>query len=260
MKQILVVGCPRSGTTLLQAVLSSHKEIASIPETHFFPSLCSKFGLVRILGLSTTNARRNLSFLSNKFLDHDVRPSFFIKTIVRQYVSFFDNYASLQNCSAWLEKTPQNLWFLKFIKKYKKDFKIVHIERNPRDTIASIYDACMKYPDSWGYQTIEDVVHLWKQASYLNDSWRNNPLHYFCQYEDICSNQHEEISKILDFLSINSVTNQGVSSHLNVVDQLIENSEVWKSGVKNSVSLADSKFKKVFTESEQNLVDRLIKL
>ena len=56
MKQILVVGCPRSGTTLLQAVLSSHKEIASIPETHFFPSLCSKFGLVRILGLSTTNA------------------------------------------------------------------------------------------------------------------------------------------------------------------------------------------------------------
>ena len=48
--------------------------------------------------------------------------------------------------------------------------------------------------------------------------------------------------------------------HLNIADQLIENSEVWKSGVKNSVSLAASKFKKVFTESEQNLVDRLINL
>ena len=257
MKQILIVGCPRSGTTLLQALLSSHKEIASIPETHFFPSLCSKFGLVRFLGLSTPSARSNLSFLSNKFLEKNIKPSFFSKKIINQFITFFDEYAKLCNCSAWLEKTPQNLWFLKFIKKYKKDFKIVHIERNPRDTIASIYDACKKYPDSWGFKSIEEIVTLWKESKTLNDYWRNEPLHHFCKYEEICSNQDEEISKILDFLSIKS---NEFTSHLNVADKLIENSEVWKSGVNYSVSLAESKFRKVFTAPEQNLVDRLIKL
>jgi len=257
MKQILIVGCPRSGTTLLQALLSSHKEVASIPETHFFPSLCSKFGFVRFLGLSTANARNNLSFLSNKFLEKNIKPSFFSKTIVCQFLTFFDEYAKLCNCSAWLEKTPQNLWFLKFIKKYKKDFKIVHIERDPRDTIASIYDACKKYPHSWGYKSIEEIVTLWKQSKTLNDYWRNDPLHYFCKYEEICSNQDKEIYKILDFISIKS---NEFTPHLNVADTLIEDSEVWKSGVKDSVSLAESKFKKVFTVSEQDLVDRLIKL
>ena len=32
---IFIIGCPRSGTTLLQRMLDAHPEIAIAPETHF---------------------------------------------------------------------------------------------------------------------------------------------------------------------------------------------------------------------------------
>ncbi|MGL4503377.1 MAG: sulfotransferase family protein, partial [Planktothrix sp.] len=37
--RIFLVGCPRSGTTLLQSLLAAHPQIASFPESHFFQSL-----------------------------------------------------------------------------------------------------------------------------------------------------------------------------------------------------------------------------
>ena len=36
MARVFIVGCPRSGTTLLQAMLASHETVYSFPETHFF--------------------------------------------------------------------------------------------------------------------------------------------------------------------------------------------------------------------------------
>lgn len=36
---IFVVGVPRSGTTLLQSLLSAHSSTYSLPETHFFPTI-----------------------------------------------------------------------------------------------------------------------------------------------------------------------------------------------------------------------------
>ncbi|NJL67494.1 MAG: sulfotransferase [Microcoleus sp. SM1_3_4] len=36
MKRIFLVGCPRSGTTILQSLLASHPEIISFPESKFF--------------------------------------------------------------------------------------------------------------------------------------------------------------------------------------------------------------------------------
>jgi len=46
-----LVGCPRSGTTLLQAMLFAHPEIYSFPETNFFLSL---FGARDLLTMDTT--------------------------------------------------------------------------------------------------------------------------------------------------------------------------------------------------------------
>ncbi|HEY9694672.1 MAG TPA: sulfotransferase [Oculatellaceae cyanobacterium] len=37
--RLFLVGCPRSGTTLLQSLLVAHPEILSFPESHFFRSL-----------------------------------------------------------------------------------------------------------------------------------------------------------------------------------------------------------------------------
>ena len=35
-KRIYIVGCPRSGTTLLQSMVAAHPLLTSYPETHFW--------------------------------------------------------------------------------------------------------------------------------------------------------------------------------------------------------------------------------
>lgn len=41
---IFIVGCPRSGKTLLRNLLRSHRNIAIPPESHFIPKFYKAFG------------------------------------------------------------------------------------------------------------------------------------------------------------------------------------------------------------------------
>ena len=45
--RIFIVGCARSGTTLLQSILASNKAIASFPETHFFRGTIPKYRVLQ---------------------------------------------------------------------------------------------------------------------------------------------------------------------------------------------------------------------
>src|SRR5260370_20142470 len=39
---VFIVGCPRSGTTLLQRMINAHPQIAITPESHWIPRLIEK--------------------------------------------------------------------------------------------------------------------------------------------------------------------------------------------------------------------------
>src|SRR5260370_8892523 len=39
---LFIVGCPRSGTTLLQRMINAHPQIAVTPESHWIPRLVEK--------------------------------------------------------------------------------------------------------------------------------------------------------------------------------------------------------------------------
>src|SRR5260370_3154585 len=39
---VFIVGCPRSGTTLLQRIVNAHSQIAIMPESHWIPRLFDK--------------------------------------------------------------------------------------------------------------------------------------------------------------------------------------------------------------------------
>ncbi len=67
MQRIFIVGCPRSGTTLLQSVLAAHHDVFSLPETAFFCSVRPSRWVFRRLGLVSRLARRILVRIA---LDH----------------------------------------------------------------------------------------------------------------------------------------------------------------------------------------------
>ena len=59
-----LIGCPRSGTTLLQSLLFSHPDVISFPETFFFVHACNPTGTLHDLGLGSVGARRGLDSLA----------------------------------------------------------------------------------------------------------------------------------------------------------------------------------------------------
>ena len=95
IKRVLLVGCPRSGTTILQAILSSHPEVFSLPETHFFPALCSNNSFIRKLGLSTLKAKKVLLEIEQQFISQPtICTSRFSHRLSEQFLDLLDSGVS----------------------------------------------------------------------------------------------------------------------------------------------------------------------
>ena len=132
IKGVMIVGCPRSGTTLLQSILSAHKEVFSLPETHFYPQLCSSNPFLRHLGLSTRRARNNLKQLGKDHLDKKINTSLLTKKLSQSFLETLDKASRIRGKTTWIEITPQNLWFLPIIESITKNISFIHIEREPK--------------------------------------------------------------------------------------------------------------------------------
>lgn len=60
MSGIYIVGMPRSGTTLVQSLISTSDDVISFPETHIFNATNGLFrGNPRILGIIKSNLAAN---------------------------------------------------------------------------------------------------------------------------------------------------------------------------------------------------------
>ena len=108
---IYVVGMPRSGTTLTEAILASHPEVAALGERDVDETLASGFLHGRSFG---SQACSNLAETTHKNL-----PSLPDRTI------------------AYVDKMPENHRFIGFLLAAQPDAKVVHLKRDPRDIALS---------------------------------------------------------------------------------------------------------------------------
>ncbi len=162
---IIIGGCGRSGTTLLLSVLSSHPEIYTFEhETHsFFPTPYSRSGYL--------GARRTARLYY--FLDKQIPKS----------------------CNRWCEKTPKNvLFFLKILKHFNNNVKIIHIVRDGRDVVLSRHprapDAYWVSPERW----VKDV-----SAGLV---LKNHPNVHTVKYEDLVLDFEPTINDMCSFLEV----------------------------------------------------------
>lgn len=260
IERVMIVGCPRSGTTLLQAILSAHEEVFSLPETHFYPQLCSSNPFLRYLGLSTRAARNNLNQIGKEYLDNKISTSLLAKKLSLAFLQTLDQASQIRGKTTWIEKTPQNLWFLPFIKSITQNVRFIHIEREPKDVIASIHYASTKYPESWGYQNIDDCINLYKESKVFNDQYRNTDSHYFCKYEDLSTDTTKVIKSILRFCKLEFCKDL-LLNYKDSRNFISRESDLWTKGISNKIKLQESRFYKHFPKEDQNyILKRLNKL
>lgn len=136
---IFIVGCPRSGTTLLRDLLNLHPDLAFPPESHFIPRLYKAYGDPR----SDREARKlaaavlRTSWIRNWGLE--MTPADFASCrSYREFVArLFEAWARREGKSRWGDKTPVYVVDIATLLEVFPTCKIIHIYRDGRDVALS---------------------------------------------------------------------------------------------------------------------------
>jgi Sulfotransferase family len=142
---IFLVGCPRSGTTLLQQMLDAHPSVAIAPETHFIRLFWLRRD--RYLDLAEDeNYRRLLADLIAlpEFNEMGLNPQHFSERAWQQERTFpnlfhllLEQFAHKQGVGIVGEKTPNHVLHLTALQQFFPDARFVHIVRDPRAVVNS---------------------------------------------------------------------------------------------------------------------------
>lgn len=257
---IFIVGCPRSGTTLLQSLLASHSAIASFPESKFFLRLIAEpreKSRRYALGLTSPTLKPTLE----KFLDDvgapELRSTLPKLPFVRSYVDCFDRIllqlAQRQGKHIWLEKTPEHLHAIGDIEQYLPGAKIIHIVRNGADTIASLYDLCQRHPQVWGqyFDGLDGCIDRWINDVAISRRYLRDPNHTAVRYDALVNATDTEVQRLCQFLGLRFESNM-LTSYQRTSQGLIRDRENWKALNQAAIqSTAGKKFHAIFDQTQQ---------
>lgn len=266
--RIFIVGCSRSGTTLLQTLIASHPKVTTFPETHFFwktvgrRNYISRF--ITWMGLSTMREMSILSTILNKLeLSHlgNNIPKQPIKyqESVEIYLSLLDEIAvNRDNKEVWVEKTPKHIFEIPWILEYVPNAKVIHIVRDGREVVSSIVKRSREHPDQFKRQGIRYALSLWNKTIKISQKFVNEKNNYVLRYEDLVSDTNKVMTGVGDFLGL-SYSNVDFKRRDAVYSNAVKSSEPWKYNVTNSINNRNSKFDKIFTEKEKKYINKRIR-
>jgi hypothetical protein len=187
---IFVVGCHRSGTTLLRLMLDSHPNISCGPETRFLEDLAKL-------------TERNWSYLRNYGLSREQ----WNRKVAEMFAAFQWEYACSRGKTRWADKTPRYALSLDYITGLFPTCQVVHVIRDGRDVVAS-------HRDRWGYWSALKSVEKWPRyvrAARAVGSSLPAERYYEIRYEDIVKRTEPTLRGLLDFLR--EPWNQAVLEH-----------------------------------------------
>jgi tetratricopeptide (TPR) repeat protein len=171
---VLIVGMPRSGTTLVEQILAGHPEIAPAGELDFWLRRLDK---VR---------RRQVAHLD---------PAAEAEAI-RDYPALLREYSSA--APRVTDKMPFNFLFLGYINSLFPHARIIHCRRSPIDTALSIYLTRFAGTHDFACRRA-DIVHYIREYQRLMAHWRGAlPPDRFLEidYETLVADQ-EAVSRSL---------------------------------------------------------------
>jgi len=199
-KLIFIVSQPRSGSTLLQSILSNNDYINTVSE----PWLLLPF--LNIFDSSLIEAKYNQQLavagifdFANKVGGEDV-----LIEKLRDFLLSVYRPLSIGNVKYILDKTPRYYEILPIIQKVFPDAKIILLKRNPFAVLNSIID-------TWGdTNTIADLYPFKRDILYAPfliqtflEKNRSDDQHVReVIYEDLVQNPEEEVKALFEWLNI----------------------------------------------------------
>jgi len=261
IQHIFLVGCPRSGTTLLQSLLAANSHIASFPETHFFEKLFSGWPLLLALGVASRKVWPRWRIILDEVCHPELsgylpRHAIFVSQYSDAFVRVLDKLTLEDNKSIWIEKTPGHVRHISQIEELVDNAKFVHIIRVGVENIASLYEMGKRYPEAWRkwYGTIDQCVERWVEDVRRSQNCSTVKNHRVVMYDQLVDFPRELLTELCQFIGIAFEENM-LTDYPKSASKLILKQEQWKSSVFSPIQKATvSKFNKVFDEQERQYV------
>ncbi len=182
-KIIFILGMPRSGTSLVEQIISSHSEVVGGGEMPIMSDLVKK------------------NFMDNETISLDkltniIQTPLKIKSIANNYFNFI-NYFNIGDRYI-IDKAPLNFRWIGFIKMLFPNAKIIHCHRDPKNNCLSMYKNLFEASLEFTYNE-EDLIKFYKAYQDLLSFWQSkdgvNLINV--SYEELIANNEIEIRRII---------------------------------------------------------------
>jgi hypothetical protein len=232
-----VLGCVRSGTTLLRDILKLHPRLESPEETHFFrwadPYASPRYernyvGVKLFKNHQEIDGVSEAEFHTSRFFARNRRD------ISDFYGRFFLQAKNNLN-GRWFDKTPQNVYGILLLGYMYPDAKFLHIYRNPLNVVSSLKEGRVM-----AKHEVKGGINYWLESMIMINEYKKIPggkeRFLEIKYEDLVSDPNPEVIRILNYIN---------------EDPSLMNYE------KISTHKEKDKYKKILTESEISYVKKL---
>ena len=200
------MGNHRGGTTLLQAMLSSHSAITIPPETGFFAEVWprrKRFGDLSV----PQNLERMFDFLESDFCSvSDLR---FNRECVMEgfrqtdqtcadlFVALLSDYAVARGKRRAGEKSPQHIFCVPTLAELYPQARFITLIRDPRGVV------CSELQTAWGSKSVGRIARKWCRTVDQHERLRQQqpPGRYLqIRYEDLLSSPETVLRRACEFL------------------------------------------------------------
>jgi tetratricopeptide (TPR) repeat protein len=189
---IFIVGMPRTGTTLVERVLTNHSAVFSAGELSVFGQQLRELSgsqSASVLDAATLRAGINIDpcMLGEAYLRH-----------TRPYTGHTERF---------VDKMPLNFLYIGFINRSLPNARIICVRRNPMDTCLSNFRALFPREKATYYRYSYDLLETGRyylMFDRLMRHWENVLPGKILQvnYEDVVANQEAESRRLIEFCGL----------------------------------------------------------
>ena len=183
IRPIFIVGMPRSGTTLVEQIISSHHKVHGAGELNALDNL--------IAPIMNNYSTHNNSLSEKNFL-----------SIRQGYSKKLSNLNVIE--SVITDKKPTNFKNIGFILKAFPEAKIIHLKRDAMAICWSIYQRYFPAEGIGFAYDMEDLGEFYNSYTEMMTFWHElfpNQI-YDISYEDLTTNQEQETKKLLEYCEL----------------------------------------------------------
>ncbi len=174
---LLIVGMPRSGTTLIEQILASHPRVETAGESHTLPDLA-------------------------RAITPDQLNSAVITSLGKRYLHALSSVATSET-ARMLDKMPGNYLHLGLLCRACPGARVIHAQRDPRDICLSCFFQNFGHSHSYS-RDLALCAQQYVEHTRIMDHWRSvlelpiEPL----SYAELVSDPEPVVRRLLDFAGL----------------------------------------------------------